>query len=319
MSILPENYENERTLSPMFSSFVKEFKLNQLFRKCSIHKEKGIPVREVFQMIFLLAFTGKSFSSFLHSRNTIFQGKKDTIYRFLHQTGSNWRKLLLLLSSKVVHQVLFPFTSLKRYTWVVDDSPYERPRSTEVEGLSRFFDHSKGIFSRGFRMLTLGLVRGATFISFSLLSSHNKANQLGPMNSSLDGRSRSARTCKESQEKAPEVLLKLLDGALKHCPLVQTILFDSWFSFPAIIRKCSSRGLSVVCMLKNTGKIYYSFRGKPLSLSSLMTRIQKRPGGNIIGSGVVNLNHTGEPSWLGWSWSEERTKNLSGWHFFLPI
>jgi len=297
MSILPENYENERTLSPMFSSFVKEFKLNQLFRKCSIHKEKGIPVREVFQMIFLLAFTGKSFSSFLHSRNTIFQGKKDTIYRFLHQTGSNWRKLLLLLSSKVVHQVLFPFTSLKRYTWVVDDSPYERPRSSKVEGLSRFYDHSQGRFNRGFRMLTLGLTDGASFIpfSFSLLSSHRQENQLCPMDTSVDGRSRRAQIRKESQEKAPEVLLKLLDGALKHCPLVSTILFDSWFSFPTLIKQCTRRGLTVVCMLKNTPKIYYSFGGKALSLASLFTRIQKRSQGNIIGSCVVNLSLTGEP------------------------
>jgi len=58
--MLPENVENERALLPMFSSFMKEFKLNQLFRKCHIYKEKGIPVKEVFQMIFLLAFTGKA-------------------------------------------------------------------------------------------------------------------------------------------------------------------------------------------------------------------------------------------------------------------
>ncbi len=133
MTILPENYENERTLSPMFSSFFKEFKLNQLLRKCNITKEKGIPVKEVFQMIFLLVFTGKSFSGFLHSKNPIFQGKKDTIYRFLQKTSGCWRKLLFLLSSQVVTKALFPLTSLKRYTWVVDDSPYERPRSSKVK------------------------------------------------------------------------------------------------------------------------------------------------------------------------------------------
>jgi hypothetical protein len=297
MTILPENVENERTLLPMFSSFMKEFKLNQLFRKCHIYKEKGIPVKEVFQMIFLLAFTGKSFSGFLHSRNNPFQGKKDTIYRFLQQTRCNWRKFLFLLSAKVVNEALLPFTTPKRYTWVVDDSPYERPRSTSVEGLSRFFDHSRGLFSRGFRMLTLGLTDGATFIpfSFSLLSSHHHKNQLYPMDPSIDRRSLRARIRKESQEKAPEVLLKLLDGALKCCPLVHTILFDSWFSFPTLIRKCSTRGLSVVCMLKNTPKIYYSFGGKVLSLSSLFNRIQKRPQGPILGSCVINLNLTDNP------------------------
>ena len=115
------------------------------------------------------------------------------------------------------------------------------------------------------------------------------------MNASLDGRKQRAYLRKESQEKVPEVFLKLLDGALKYCPLVHTILFDSWFSFPTLIRKCADRGLSVVCMLKNTPKIYYSFGGKALALSSLFTRIQKRPKGNIIGSAVVNLNYTGEP------------------------
>jgi hypothetical protein len=297
MTILPENVENERTLLPMFSSFMKEFKVNQLFRKCHMNKKKGFPVKDVFQMIFLLAFTGKSFSGFLHSRNNPFQGKKDTIYRFLQQTRCNWRKFLFLLSAKVVNEALLPFTTPKRYTWVVDDSPYERPRSTSVEGLSRFFDHSRGRFSRGFRMLTLGLTDGATFIpfAFSLLSSHQKENQLCPMDASIDGRSKRAHLRKESQEKAPDVFFNLLDGALKHCPLVSTILFDSWFSFPALIRKCALRGLSVVCMLKNTPKIYYSFGGKVLSLSSLFNRIQKRPQGPILGSCVINLNLTDNP------------------------
>ena len=297
MTILPENLENERTLLPMFSSFFKEFKLNQLFRKCSIRKEKGIPVKDIFQMIFLLVFTQKNVAGLLQSRHPLFEGKKDTLYRFLRKTSGSWRKLLFLLSTKVVTEALLPFTSLKRYTWVVDDSPYERPRSSKVEGLSRFFDHSTGRFSRGFRMLTLGLTDGATFIpfAFSLLSSHRHKNQICPMDASLDGRSKRARLRNESQEKAPEVLLKLLDGALKYCPLVHTILFDSWFSFPTLIRKCAARGLSVVCMLKNTPKIYYSFGGKVLSLSSLFNRIQKRPHGTIIGSAVVNLNLTGKP------------------------
>ena len=115
------------------------------------------------------------------------------------------------------------------------------------------------------------------------------------MDASVDWRSKRAHLRKESQEKAPEVLLNLLDDALKHCPLVSTILFDRWFSFPTLIRKCATRGLSVVCMLKNTPKIYYSFGGKARVLSSLFNRIQKRPYGNIIGSGVVNLNLTGIP------------------------
>jgi hypothetical protein len=109
----------------------------------------------------------------------------------------------------------------------------------KLKGLSRFYDHAQGRFSRGFRMLTLGLTDGATFIpfSFSLLSSYQKENQLYPMDSSLNKRSKRAKLQKESQEKAPEVFLKLLDEALKYCPLVSTILLDSWFSFPSLIKQ----------------------------------------------------------------------------------
>ena len=49
------------------------------------------------------------------------------------------------------------------------------------------------------------------------------------MDPSIDRRSLRARIRKESQEKAPEMLLKPLDGALPYCPLVHTILLDSWF------------------------------------------------------------------------------------------
>ncbi|MCX6089888.1 MAG: hypothetical protein NTX88_05905 [Candidatus Atribacteria bacterium] len=50
----------------------------------------------------------------------------------------------------------------------------------------------------------------------------------------------------------------------------------------------------MVGILKNSPKIYYSFGGKLLSLSSLYTQIKKRPDGAIIDSGVVNVGHSGK-------------------------
>jgi len=100
-------------------------------------------------------------------------------------------------------------------------------------------------------------------------SINSPKNQLYPLDSSLDKRIKRAKLRKESQEKAPEVLLKVLDEALKHCPLVSTILLASWFSFSSLIQQRTTRGLSVVGRLKNTPKIYYSLGGKALSLSSV--------------------------------------------------
>jgi len=73
--------------------------------------------------------------------------------------------------------------------------------------------------------------------AFSILSSHCQKNQLGPMNSLLDKRSKRTKLRKESQEKAPEVLLKLLYETLKHCLLVSTIILASWFSFLSLVKQ----------------------------------------------------------------------------------
>ncbi|GEM_PF-1782605 len=51
MLIIPEIIENERNFSPRFFSFFKEIKLNEIFRKCNVQNEKGIPVKEAFKMM----------------------------------------------------------------------------------------------------------------------------------------------------------------------------------------------------------------------------------------------------------------------------
>jgi len=79
MTIQPENVENERILLPMFSIFMKGFKLNQLFRKWYMNKKKGFPVEEFFQMIFLLVLIQKNVSVILRSINPIIHKRIDTL------------------------------------------------------------------------------------------------------------------------------------------------------------------------------------------------------------------------------------------------
>jgi hypothetical protein len=96
MTILPENLENERTLLPMFSSFMKEFKVNQLFRKCHMNKKKGFPVKDVFQMIFLLVFTQKNVAGLLQS-DIPFSKERKTL--FTVSSTRQWELAKIALSS----------------------------------------------------------------------------------------------------------------------------------------------------------------------------------------------------------------------------
>ena len=50
----------------------------------------------------------------------------------------------------------------------------------------------------------------------------------------------------------------------------QTLLFDSWFAFPKVI-KCvvSEYPLEVICMLKRMHRVYYTYEGQEHTLTQL--------------------------------------------------
>jgi Transposase DDE domain len=56
------------------------------------------------------------------------------------------------------------------------------------------------------------------------------------------------------------------------------LLFDSWFAFPATIRRIKALGMDTVCMLKNTKNVTYELQGWPLNLKELYKAVHKRCG-----------------------------------------
>ena len=291
--IVSKNMDNDQYGVRMMSSFFKEFRINAHLRSASTGKNKGVPYRVLFQLVFLLAFLGKNLYRLLDAHSDL-PCKKDTVYRFLHTTSINWRSFLLRLSTHITTQAILPLVSQRRTVWVLDTTSYERPRSKKVEGLSRIYDYAQKRFTRGFRLLTLGLTDGATFlpVSFSLLSSRQEGNQLSPLREDLDGRTRSARLRAESREKAPDRALALLREALTVLPAAHTVCCDSWFASPAFLRTLLSMGLSAVCRLKKTSRIFYYVQGKPVTLPALYATAKKRFPAHHLFSVCVSLSAT---------------------------
>jgi len=220
--------------------------------------------------------------------------QKDTVYRFLHTTSINWRSFLLRLSTHIASCAILPLVSQRRTVWVLDTTSHERPRSKKVEGLSRIYDYAQKRFTRGFRLLTLGLPDGGTFlpVSFSLLSSRQEGNQLSPLREDLDGRTRSARLRAESREKAPDRALALLREALTSLSAAHTVCCGSWFAYPAFLRTLLSMGLSAVCRLKKTSRIFYYVQGKPVTFPALYAQNNGRFRGHHLFSLCVSLSAT---------------------------
>jgi hypothetical protein len=218
---------------------------------------------------------------------------KDTVYRFLNSVNGNWHRFLLLLSTRVIVQRLLPLAdATTRKVLIADDTLYRRDRSKHVELLASVHDHNTGLYVRGFRMLTLGWSDGNSFVPMmlSMLSSAKEDNRLAPMRNDIDKRTNGYRCRQESMRKTTDVLVEMVAMAMTAGATARLLLFDSWFAFPATIRRIQSLGMHTICMLKDTGKVTYELNGWPFTLKELYKEVRKRPGrAKVLAEALVTI------------------------------
>ena len=299
-SILPENMTAEKESANYVAKFFKEHKIGQALKQSNFFKQKGFPCKDLLQFLVTLIFMGKNLWRYLDTGagNTPFQ--KDAVYRFLNNCSYNWRKFLLLLSSQIIQNRIVPLTDEKRVNvFIIEDSLFSRSRSKAVELLARVYDHVEHKYVRGFRMLTLGWSDGNTFLplAFSLLSSEKESNRLQGM-STIDKRTNGYQRRKEAICKSTEVLLDLLKQAKAYMVPGSYLLFDSWFSFPGVIRKVLEQQLHTICMLKSMPTVKYEYQGQKLTLNQLYAAVKKKRGqAKILSSIIVGIGQmsSGEP------------------------
>src|SRR4030043_52098 len=275
---------------------IHQFFLNQkigsLLKRSNIDKEKGISPVSVFRVLVTLAFTGKNLFRTLEAGGSCGMAK-DTVYRLLNSVHTNWRRFLLLLSSRVISQELEPLTGTANMkVLIADDSLYRRNRSKYVELLSRVFDHTDHRYYRGFRMLILGWSDGISIlpVSCSLLASSKEKNRLVPLRTDLDRRTNGARRRREGIRKATDVLVEMVAEAVASGIHGSPLLFDSWFAYPAIMRNLLAKGMHTLCMLKAKEKIFYRYQGEDLHLAAIYRKIRKRRGrAKILASVMVEI------------------------------
>jgi len=275
---------------------IHQFFLNQkignLLKRSNIDKEKGISPVAVFRVLFTLVFTGKNLYRTFEAGGSCGMAK-DTVYRFLNSVHTNWRRFLLLLSSRVIREELELLTGAANMkVLIADDTLYRRNRSKHVELLSRVFDHTDHRYYRGFRMLTLGWSDGISFlpVSCALLASNKEKNRLVPLRTDLDRRTNGARRRREGIRKATDVLVEMVAEATASGIQAKHLLFDSWFAYPVIMRKLLAKGMHTLCMLKVTEKIFYRYQGENLHLAAIYRKIRKRRGrAKILASILVEI------------------------------
>jgi hypothetical protein len=175
---------------------------------------------------------------------------------------------------------LAPLTSSeKRKIFVVDDTLYDKNRSKNLELLSKVFDHVDKRFVRGYRMLTLAFTDGISLVplDFGLLGTEKILCEANP---DIDGRSHGAKRRAEAVCEAPSVLLAMIDRLRNLIREGSYIVFDSWFSFPSLIRALVNRGLHATGRLKkNDTRYLFQRNGKDtfVTLEQLYAKLSRIP------------------------------------------
>ena len=280
MTIIPQNEHDGQMLCSAIERFLSLFSVGRLLRKCNAGKEKGIPVMKIFRYMIGNVFNARSMYMQIRTNSFREDFSKNTYYRFLNSVQTNWFRFTTLLSADVINNFLRPLTGEDRKdVFIIDDTLFSRTGYRKTDMVARVFDHTDMSYRKGFRLLTLGWSDGNSFlpINFSLLSSHKKSNQLGVMDMK-DGRTIAGKRRAMAVRKATDVMIELLDAAMKAGHQAKYVLFDTWFANPHQIVTIKDMGLNTIAMVKKSSKIKYEFEGKRLSSKEIFKQSKKRRG-----------------------------------------
>lgn len=245
MSIISQNNTNEVALVDCIQRFFSKHHVGKLLKKCNGTKEKGVPAITLLRYKLGNIFVGKSM--YMQQKIGSFKEpfSKNTFYRFLNSTKTNWLRFTTLLAADIINNDLKNLTSEERKdVFIIDDSLFNRSSCRKTELGSRVFDHVDMSYKKGYRMLTLSWSDGNTLIPVNscLLASSKESNMIGPVKS-FDKRTIAGQRRKQAQTKA-----------------------------------IKEKDLDVIAMIKKSSRIKYEYNGEKLSIKEIYSRNKKRRG-----------------------------------------
>lgn len=134
MSIIAQNNTNEIALLDFIQRFFSKHHIGKLLAKCNATKEKGVPAISLLRYKFGNIFVGRSM--YMQQRSGSFKEgfSKNTFYRFLNSTKTNWLRFTSLLAADIVNNNLKNLTDQKRTNvFIVDDSLFNRSSCKKTE------------------------------------------------------------------------------------------------------------------------------------------------------------------------------------------
>ena len=282
MTSITQNRENDqREISATLEKFYANYGVAGLLRACRGEKQKGVSAFRLFQYMLCLVFSDRSMYMQFVTGHFAEAFCKNTVYRFLSAAKTNWERFVLQLSERIINRTIRPLTGKDRKdVFIMDDTLFARTGGKKTELCSKVFDHVSMKYRRGYRLLTLGWSDGNSFLPIAgrLLASGDNKKIIGPKNE-VDKRSLAGKRRKQATSKAPDVMVEMLETALRAGHRARYVLFDTWFASPkAILRILRECKLNTIAMIKKTSKVFYELDGRRMNIKQIFACSKKRRG-----------------------------------------
>mgnify|MGYP004465060417 FL=1 len=143
MFSIPQTGSDEKALVDCVQRFFSKHHVGKLLAKCNGLKEKGVSPVSLLRYKLSNIFIGRSM--YMQQRTGSFKEEfsKNTFYRFLNSTKTNWLRFTSLLAANIVnHDTRDLTTAERKNVFIIDDSLFNRTSCKKTERGSKVFDHT---------------------------------------------------------------------------------------------------------------------------------------------------------------------------------
>jgi hypothetical protein len=253
---------------------LKEIKIERLLQQSNFVKKEGVPTATILLHFIYMLIINKTTSTFIKYSKDSF--KKDVYYRALQNRKFQWRKLLMLISVKLISKVSTLHKGKRVKVLIIDDTTEDK-RGSKIEGVcDKLWSNKSGRQIRGINMVSLTYNDGYSNFMLDFALKFNKDIKVNLENfkhqfyhtNQLDKRK------KEGLKSKLKIAVAMVDRVIKADIKADYLLVDSWYSKPVFVKDIRLLGLNIISRIVNSTKIW-NFEGKHKTLNRIYSILIK--------------------------------------------
>ena len=263
------NYAMKSLLKNPIIEVLQEIKITKLLRQSNfVKRDVGYPPFQIILHFLYMLVMQKRQSSFIKQSDSAFG--KDVYYRFIKESRYNWRKLLLLSSTALLHKIESLHKHGEHRLLVIDDT-VEPKRGKFIEGSCKYIWSNKE--HRTINALNIVSLNYAdshsTFqLDFAIKMNDSRRKNISEFTTKLHHRSNAYKRKSEITKGKNILAMDMLERALDNGVEADYLLVDSWYAKPDFIKQAEDLGVPVIARLPNN-KLIWNFKGKHKTLNTI--------------------------------------------------